>query len=92
MDMCKIMECDISDCAYNRDQECHAMAITVGDNDPVCDTYMQSAQKGGADTTGCVGACKITRCEFNESLECTAGSIQVGRHSNSPECLTYNAQ
>ena len=89
MDMPSVFDCNMSDCAYNNNQQCHAMAITVGDSEPVCDTYMESAQKGGTDITGCVGACKITRCQFNESLECTAEGIHVGKHSNYPECLTY---
>jgi hypothetical protein len=30
MMMPNILDCNMSDCSYNADKECHAMAITVG--------------------------------------------------------------
>ena len=81
MDMSKISKCSVNMCAYNKDQQCHALAITVGDqDDPQCDTFLPSGSKGGdMGTTGKVGACKVSVCRFNESLECI-GRADRGRH------------
>ncbi len=91
MDMSKISKCSVEQCCYNKGQQCHALAITVGDSDdPRCDTFMPASSKGGdATTTGKVGACKVGVCRFNESLECSAGQIEVGVKSNMAYCLTF---
>ncbi len=94
MTMPKITGCDASDCAYNIDKKCHALAITVGDSGcAMCDTFIKSGIQGGApDMTGAVGACKASTCRFNKSLECTAGSIIVGLHSTHADCKTFAAK
>ena len=92
MDMPQIMDCTMEDCSYNRDEECHAMAITVGDKIPMCDTYIHASHKGGVEKLGCVGACKVEECKFNDELECCSSGIHVGRHSNKPECLTFDSR
>lgn len=91
MDMSKISKCSVNMCAYNKDQQCHALAITVGDKDnPRCDTFLQSGSKGGdMGTSGKVGACKVSVCKFNESLECSAGQIEVGTKQSMAYCLTF---
>ncbi len=90
MDMPKITSCNAEKCAYNRDQECHAMAITVGnDGNPLCDTSDTSHPKGGISETGGVGACKSADCQFNQNLECSAQNIAVGMQSEQPMCSTY---
>ncbi len=77
-------------CSYNKNDRCHAMAVTIGGPAPVCDTYLDSAAKGGVpDITGGVGACKIDDCMFNELLECLAKGINVGRHADHAECNTF---
>ncbi|MHC4740494.1 MAG: DUF1540 domain-containing protein, partial [Planctomycetota bacterium] len=39
MDMPKVVKCDVTECAYNIDEECNAHAITIGDStNPRCDT------------------------------------------------------
>lgn len=92
MDMPKVMDCTMDDCCYNRDEKCHATAITVGDNVPMCDTYMSGSHGGGAKKQGSVGACKVEKCKFNTDLECCCSSgIHVGMHSNQPECLTFDS-
>jgi Domain of Unknown Function (DUF1540) len=92
MDMPKIMDCTMEDCAYNRNEECHAMAITVGDHTPICDTYICGTHKSGVKKRGCVGACKVEECKFNDELECCSSGIHVGIHSNQPECLTFDSK
>lgn len=91
MDMSRIAKCTVEQCAYNREQQCHALAITVGDEKtPLCDTFLPSQQKGGdAANTGKVGACKVSMCRYNESLECNAGKIEVGTRQNTAYCLTF---
>ncbi len=49
MKMPQVTECEMSECAYNKDNACHAMAITIGDGaHPRCDTFFRSAGRGGA--------------------------------------------
>lgn len=94
--MSKISACDQTDCAYNKHNACHTLAITVGgveDECAMCDTYMNSPKRGGVeDATGGVGACKVDDCKFNESFECNAGSIKVAPHQGHPDCTTYQSK
>jgi hypothetical protein len=91
MEMPKVLDCLMLDCAYNMTRQCHAMAITVGGGMcPLCDTVIKAEKKGGvADMTGSVGACKVEDCKFNESLECSAGGIHVALHEQHAECGTF---
>lgn len=90
MKMPMILDCNMMDCAYNNGNACHAMAITIGDSSPVCDTYLERSQKGGVmDMVGSVGACKVDRCKFNKMLECTADGVHVGIHADHAECDTF---
>jgi hypothetical protein len=92
MAMPAVTECAVQDCAYNRDQTCHALAITVGDvRHAHCDTFFDSSTKGGdPSTTGKVGACKMSDCRHNEQFECRAPGITVGYHEADVDCLTYS--
>ncbi len=95
MEMPKVMECSVENCAYNTKQTCHAMAITVGEpaGDPACDTFFTADRHGGVmDMTAGVGACKSAECKFNTDFECSALSITVGMHENQPDCLTYETR
>jgi hypothetical protein len=88
--MVKIMDCSVSDCAYNVNKQCHTMAITVGSECPMCDTYSSGKEKGGMmDMIGGVGACRKNDCVFNKSLECSANGIHVGKHGGHADCETY---
>ncbi len=92
MTMPKILDCDMTNCSYNSNNECHAMAITVGGSSPICDTCLQASKKGGAmDMIGSVGACKVEICQFNQSLECSAQGIHVGHHTDHAECNTFES-
>ena len=94
MEMSKVSKCDVSDCAYNMDSICNAMAITIGDDvHPQCDTFCQSEVKGGQ--MGClasVGACKVSLCTHNNGLECSASEICVGYNGSEPDCLTFKSR
>lgn len=90
MKMPKINKCDMRDCSYNKNDQCHALAITVGGNHPMCDTYLHASARGGdIESIGSVGACKVDSCKFNKSLECSAGQISVGLHGNHADCKTF---
>ncbi len=91
MQMSIIKSCNVADCSYNKPgNECHAMAITVGGPRPYCDTFFRSANKGGVDQTGAVGACKVDNCKYNKNLECSAEGIDVGSHEDHAECDTFS--
>lgn len=94
MEMPKVLECLMDECAYNKEKKCHAMAITVGGGMcPLCDTFMKTVKKGGvADMIGTVGACKVENCQLNTSLECNAGGIRVVLHNQHAECATFKAK
>jgi len=87
----KVLDCSVTECSYNTNKACHAIAITVGDSTcAMCDTYYKSSQKGGAmEITGSVGACKED-CKFNKSLECAASGIHVANHMGHADCSTYS--
>jgi hypothetical protein len=91
MEMSKVKKCEVNDCAYNMNNTCHAMAITIGDSThPRCDTFCLSMIKGGdyALIAG-VGACKVASCLHNTALECRATEISVGYMQDEPDCLTF---
>jgi hypothetical protein len=50
MEMSPIADCEVTDCCYNSDHKCHALAIQIGDGatHPVCDTFagLQASQCG----------------------------------------------
>jgi hypothetical protein len=49
MEMSNVAQCQVADCAYNKERECHAYAITVGGDahHPQCDTFVHASVKGG---------------------------------------------
>jgi len=91
--MPKVTACDATECSYNQQGNCHAMAITIGGAaDHQCDTFCTMSMKGGlADITGSVGACKAASCVHNNNLECSAPSIKVGHDANMIDCLTFSS-
>ena len=88
--MPQVIDCDATDCSYNVDKRCHALGITVGDEEPCCDTYHHAKKHGGfSDVIGGVGACKTDSCLFNDKLECTADGIHVKIKTDHPDCGTF---
>ncbi|MET9065195.1 DUF1540 domain-containing protein [Streptosporangium sandarakinum] len=92
MEMPIVNRCQAEACAYNRNQGCHALAITVGDRRHArCDTFFTDTVKGGdPGGTGRVGACKMADCRHNDQFECQAPGITVGAGENGADCLTYD--
>lgn len=92
MDMPKVAECDVTECAYNTGTKCHALAITVGDDvHPMCDTFFRAHRHGGDPSpAGKVGACKVEACKYNDDYECSAPAIQVAHSDDGcADCQTY---
>lgn len=91
MEISRIAECNMSVCAYNRENRCHTPGITVGPH-AECGTFSHShaSIKSGFDrVNGGVGACTTADCIFNEQLECQAPSINVAGHHGHPDCKTF---
>lgn len=90
--MPKILSCSVKECSYNKNNECHTPAITIGGPGPhaACDTFVKMSKKGGINDIGGVGACKVDDCKFNQSLECGATGINVGYHSDHADCTTFS--
>ncbi len=94
MEMSKIEDCAVADCAYNRDNMCHAIGITVGDGeDPACDTFLGMSGEEAAmcvrDAEAGVGACKMVDCRFNGCLQCGAEAVNVMAGTAGPRCGTF---
>ena len=87
-----VKSCNVTDCAYLMNNQCHAMAITIGAHHPYCDTYFRNSSKGGADETGSVGACKVNNCMYNQKFECTAEGIDVRYHEDHADCSTFKSR
>lgn len=100
-----VTRCDVAECGFNENLNCHAAAIQIGDQlggavtermpvglqDPKCDTFTRKpgARFGAGDLIAQVGACKADTCTYNEDLRCTAPGIQVGYHDSHADCKTY---
>lgn len=94
MEMPRVSSCQISECAYNMDDRCCAMAITIGDSmHPHCDTMCMSDCKCSQkmEMAG-VGACKTSLCVHNQGLECGAPEISVGLSDQNADCLTFKSR
>jgi len=88
--MSMVIDCEATQCIYNKDKKCHTLAITVGDEEPCCDTFFSTESRGGySDVIGGVGACKVADCEYNNNFECSASGIHVVMNMDHPDCGTY---
>lgn len=86
----QVRTCEVTECSYNSDQHCHAVAIQVGQEHPRCDTYTPLGSRSGAmDQIANVGACKVSHCSFNNLLLCAAPDINVAHHSGHADCVTF---
>ncbi len=89
----KVNACSVATCAYNANDTCHALAITVGEPSPTnCATFTprQGNQSAGSRmTVANVGACKAASCKHNKMLECTKAEINIGMTGSSVTCLSY---
>ncbi|MCM2348675.1 MAG: DUF1540 domain-containing protein [Bacteriovoracaceae bacterium] len=93
IEMPLVKKCDVQDCGYNTNCNCHAKAITIGDfSNPGCDTYLNiKGHTAETKNIAGVGACKVSACKYNNDYECTAENISVGFSSANINCLTYSS-
>ncbi|MEK8104776.1 DUF1540 domain-containing protein [Micromonospora sp. M12] len=81
LEMPRVHECTVTDCGYNHDG-CHAFAITIGQPNASCATFIDTSAKGGLDRViAQVGACKRADCQHNAELSATrrpSGSARAG--------------
>ncbi|MCL5999325.1 MAG: DUF1540 domain-containing protein [Chloroflexi bacterium] len=84
-----VTRCEVNECFYNRDQQCHAPAIDVGNASPDCDAYIPQPTHTHRAETGLVGACHINGCRWNSELMCSASGIVVAHHGKHAECDTF---
>jgi len=67
----RVGACKLTRCAFNRDQACHARAITIGDGlMPRCDTVFELDAHVRRGQVAAVGACKTIACIHNHDLHC----------------------
>ncbi|HKB60907.1 MAG TPA: DUF1540 domain-containing protein [Gallionellaceae bacterium] len=90
LNITRIAECSVGECAYNAGHACHAIAITVGNGDtPMCDTFYVANEHSAGHGHAGVGACKVSGCAHNRELECTANRVLVGKLDARVRCITY---
>ncbi|GIF17755.1 hypothetical protein BJ973_009280 [Actinoplanes tereljensis] len=92
LEMPRVQTCSATQCGYNHNG-CTAFAITIGSRNSECDTFVDSADKGGmGKALAQVGACKRAECKHNTDLECHAPAIVVGESGDTADCMTYEAK
>lgn len=84
-----VVTCLVTDCSYNKGEECEAPGIEVGDNHPECDTYTQDAVNPIQPGMSHVQKCQVEQCTFNMGMQCDAPGITVNYHSDHADCETY---
>lgn len=95
MEAPQFLKCRVYDCAYNADNLCRAIAVTIGDGGrPRCGTFHRFVMKAKglhADCTATIGACRISSCIHNVALRCRLPEILVGYRQQEPQCLTFQS-
>lgn len=93
MDLPEVLDCEVSLCVYNHEKTCHAGAINVGDQKPLCDTFLRGELKAGFNSNSAqIGACKFIVCRFNKKFECSSEGIHVKLDDNLAVCGSYHSR
>jgi hypothetical protein len=93
VEMPEVQDCEVAGCLYNRDNACHALAITVGDmTGHLCDTMMSLGRHNHRTDTAGIGACRAVSCVHNEDFECQADGIRVSMSGGRAQCVTFSAR
>ena len=88
-----VLECTMAQCAYNREQTCHARAITIGGpGDHRCDTLCAGMGHVHRRAGAGVGACKTVECVHNKDLECAAEHIRVRMVQGNADCMSFRSK
>lgn len=88
---CRVSRCEVSECAYNMDKACHAIAIHVASGPhPICGTFLKSMARSGTGSRAAhVGSCKASACRHNSGFQCGAPNIQVDYCWGYVDCRTF---
>lgn len=62
--------------------------ITVGDEHPMCDTYVRGPHNP-VKAHSMVATCAVDECTFNDDQMCHASGITVSGHQDHADCVTY---
>lgn len=89
--MPKISKCEVDICSFNRNETCHARAVTISSiGRGRCETFCHlTTHSRDTSYTGFVGACKAQQCEDNFDLECQRREISIGYKAQGPCCNCY---
>ena len=88
-EMPPVTRCSVDKCFYNREMQCHAPAINIGGDHPLCDTFIPKMEHINRSGTGTVGACHVAQCKYNADMLCCASGISVSSHSDHADCNTF---
>lgn len=89
----EVKKCTVSQCFYNKDNECCARAVLIGSSEPKCETFIESHQHTKHPGQAEVGACHIENCQYNQSMCCHAcGDIEIGFSNNQAWCNTFESK
>ncbi len=89
MDMSLVSKCNVSDCAYNAENNCCTPGINVGAH-AQCNTFIHGSRKGGSrQAKSGIGACLASECQWNTELECQASNVDVTVHNGHADCHTF---
>jgi hypothetical protein len=83
-----VLTCTVADCSYNKEMECWAPAIKVGDDHPSCDTFTHLSVQPAAQES-IVAACGVAECDFNDASRCVARGVTVSNHTAHADCITF---
>lgn len=84
-----VLACNVEQCSWWRNRECHAMNISVGDMHPTCDRYTTAAVDQQDSELPQVDNCLVQQCKYNDANGCVAPGITVGHHAEHADCETF---
>lgn len=90
-DEAHVSNCAVSECAYNLERRCGAIAIVIASGPhPVCGTFLKTAGSSGKRIGDArVGECRYSICRHNANAKCNAGSIEVDYWWGQVDCRTF---
>jgi len=85
-----VHNCSASSCNFNRDATCHASAIAVGPEHPLCDLFTETMTAMQVEATEApITLCSVMECSHNQQMNCMAPAIDVGMHDGHADCTTF---
>lgn len=90
-DAALVSRCAVSECAYNLEKRCCAIAIVIASGPhPVCGTFLRASGCSGKGTGDAhVGECRYSICRHNAHAKCIAGNIEVDYWWGYIDCRTF---